>query len=497
MTNNRFTELTSALKHIAELESINALLGWDEQVNLPSASHAKRSAELSAIARATHSAKTDSAIGRCLCSLELDTKALTDDQRCIIREARKNYDRATKLPADFVAERAETSSKAYHVWTQARAENNFALFAPLLEKQISLTKEEAAYLGYGDAPYDYAIDRHDPGMTDAQIACLFQELRTGLIPLAERILNASVKARTDIFNNFPVEEQKVFLRTVTEYLGFDYTHGRLDVAVHPFCGGSGQDTRMTTRYAVNNPLDSLFSGIHETGHALYEQGLPYAHFGNALGESVGMAIHESQSRLWENQVARSRSFWKFWEPRFRSTFAEPLKSIDSDTLYLAINAVERNLIRVDADEVTYNLHIMLRFELEQQLFSGQLAVRDLPSAWNQLAKDWLGIQPESDATGVLQDVHWSCAAFGYFPSYCLGNMIAAQLWYAVQKELPDLDDDFASGNFSSLLAWLRKNIHAHGKRYNTFELAELASGEKLSAKALLRYLSERYLPLYT
>lgn len=494
--NDTYRQLISTLKHIAHLESVSGLLSWDEQVNLPPQSHTKRAAELSALAEAIHRAQTDKALGDCIGALENQQASLTKDQQCVLTHARKHYDRATRLPESFVAQRAQTNSEAYHAWTQARAKNDFKRFAPFLEKQIELCKQEAAYLNHAEKPYDYFIDRHDPGMTAEVITRLFTELRQGLIPITQAIFQSGTQARSDIFKNFDPAQQERFLRTVTAQLGFNYDRGRLDTAVHPFCGGSGADTRMTTRYDKDNPLDSLFSGIHETGHGLYEQGLCEDDFGTALGEAVGMAIHESQSRLWENQVARSRAFWQYWEPQYRKTFPEALEDISSEELYLAINAVLRNPIRVDSDEVTYNLHIMLRFDLEQRLFNNTLQVHDLPEAWNTLAEELLGITPANDTEGVLQDVHWSCGEFGYFPSYCLGNMIAAQLWEQAQATLPSLEEDFSQGQYTGLLNWLRERIHRQGKRYDTQELTRHATGEEISPKALLRYLKNRYLPLY-
>jgi carboxypeptidase Taq len=340
------------------------------------------------------------------------------------------------------------------------------------------------------------IDRNDPGMTAAVVERLFGELKAGLVPLVREIVSSPVQARTGIFRGFPVDGQRAFLKSVTERLGFNYRRGRIDVSLHPFCDGSGADIRMTTRFDENNPLNSLFSAIHETGHGLYEQGLPLAHQGTPLGQAVGMGVHESQSRLWENQVARSRGFWRFFEPRFREAFPEQLGRISSDDLYLAVNAVQPTLIRVDADEVTYNLHIILRFELEKRLFAETLAVADLPAAWKELAADLLGLVPPNDREGVLQDVHWSGGMFGYFPSYCLGNMIASQFWYQAQGELPGLEDDFARGDFSRLLSWLRRNIHEQGRRHDTLELVKVVTGEPLTPAYLLRYLRERYLPLY-
>ncbi|MBC8009832.1 MAG: hypothetical protein H7067_07025 [Burkholderiales bacterium] len=287
--------------------------------------------------------------------------------------------------------------------------------------------------------------------------------------------------------------QRRVVRTVTERLGFDYARGRLDVSLHPFCEGSGDDVRLTTRFNADEPLDALYSSIHEAGHGLYEQGLPGAHAGTALGVAAGMAMHESQSRLWENQVARSRSFWRWLEPELRAAFPGPLAGVSGDQLHAAANAVEPGgMIRVDADEVHYNLHILLRFELEKRLFAGSLAVADLPAAWDALSEELLGRRPAHAGEGVLQDVHWSGGAFGYFPSYTLGNMIAAQLWTAAREKLSGLDEDFARGDFSRLLGWLRAEVHAHGRREDAFALTLRVTGRPLGASALLAYLEERY-----
>lgn len=491
-----YSELEARLKQTHLLATIGELLGWDEQVNLPQASAGQRTAQRAALAEVQHRAASDPRIGGLLAELENKRAALTDDQRVVIHWARRDYDRATKLPAEFVREKAEQGSRGYHAWKEAREKADFALYAPVLQKNLELAQREAAYLNCGYAPYDYMIDRHDPGMTAAATETLFVELKQELVPLVRRIIASPVKPKADALRGFGVDEQALFLREVTERIGFDYTRGRIDKSVHPFCSGTGADIRMTTRFDPENPLDSLFSSIHETGHGLYEQGVCADQHHNALGQAVGMGVHESQSRLWENQVARSRGFWRFFEPKMRERFPVPLRDVSSDELYLAINAVAPTLIRVDADEVTYNLHIILRFELEKKLFAGTLAVADLPMAWKAASRELLGLEPANDREGVLQDVHWSDGAFGYFPSYCIGNMMAAQLWYHVLTRRPQLEEDFARGDFSWLLNWLHENIHAQGRRYDTLALVQRATGEPLTPKYLIRYLKERYASLY-
>jgi len=411
-------------------------------------------------------------------------------------QARRDYDRATKLPAEFVRAKAAQGSRGYHAWARAKAADDFASYAPFLAKNLEFAQREAAYLGRADAPYDAMLDKFDPGLTAAAVERLFAELKRELVPLARDIVAspaaAHARAVAARLRGFPVEAQRVFLREVTDRIGFDYTRGRIDVSLHPFCSGTGSDVRLTTRYHPDLPLDALFSSIHETGHGLYEQGLPLPHLGTALGINAGMAMHESQSRLWENQVARSRAFWRFFEPRWRELFGAATAVVTSDELHLAVNAVEPTLIRVDADEVTYNLHIVLRFEIEQRLFAGELAVADLPRAWRTASRELLGLEPANDREGVLQDVHWSDGAFGYFPSYCLGNMIAAQLWARVRAVRPGLEDDFARGDFTWLLGWLRENVHTQGRRTSALDLVRRVTGEELSPRPLIAYLRERY-----
>ena len=483
--------LVADLKRANVLASVESLLGWDEQVMLPPDSADRRAEQRALLAELHHREATAPRIGESLAALDALGEDATEEERVLRRCARKDYERLTKLPPEFVSEKARLDSEGYHAWAEARATRDFAKFAPILRKQLEFAHREAELLGAGDA-YDYALDKHDPGMTAARIEVLFAELKRDLVPLARRIVDSRRPTKRDALRGFPVEMQREFLHAVTLALGFDYRRGRIDVSLHPFCSGDGHDIRMTTRYDVDNPLDSLLSAIHETGHGLYEQGLPRDWIGTPLGEAVGMGIHESQSRLWENQVARSAAFWRHWEPKFRAAFAPRLDGVTSDELHRAINEVAPTLIRVDADEVTYNLHIVLRFEIERRLFRGELAVADLPATWNALSQELLGLTPAHNGEGCLQDVHWSGGAFGYFPSYCLGNMISAQLWYTALAALPGLEDDFAAGRYDRLLGWLRTQIHVRGRRLETEELVREVTGEGITPRHLVRYLGERY-----
>jgi carboxypeptidase Taq len=490
------SNLAARLKRAHVLDSVLELLDWDEQVNLPPDSGGRRAEQTALLAGLAHEAATDPQIGELLAALEVSAELLDDDGRVLLREARRDYDKATRLPTDFVTEKAALDSEAFLVWQSARAAADFQRFAPYLERQLAMARREAAYAGMQARPYDYFLDHYNPGMGEGTITALFAELRSGVVPLVQAIVASPVVPRDDLLKGFPVAAQQALLREVTAALGFDFRRGRIDVAAHPFCSGDAADTRLTTRFKPEAPLSALFSAIHESGHGMYEQGLPLEHLGTPLGTHAGMAVHESQSRLWENQVGRGRAFWRHFEPRLRALFPEGLAGVSTAELYLAINAVRPGVIRVEADEVTYNLHILLRFALEQQLFAGDLAVRDLPAAWNAASAEMLGLTPGHAGEGVLQDVHWSRGKFGYFPSYCLGNMIAAQLWETVRTAMPDLEDDFARGDFTRLLSWLRNHVHVHGRRHDTPALVRRATGHELSAAPLLRYLRERYAALY-
>ncbi len=494
-----YSELRARLKRVHVLGSVGGLLGWDEQVNLPPAAAAQRGEQMALVAELVHAEATAPALGAALAACEAaPAGALDEEASVVVAAARRDFDRATKLPAELVSEKARLSSEAYHAWAAARAARDFAAFAPYLEKHLALARREAELLGYGERPYDLAIDRHDPGLTAARIDTLFTELRAGLVPLVRRIDARAEAARARgeaplALKGFDIAAQRELVRRVTERIGFDYGRGRLDVSLHPFCEGSGDDLRLTTRFDADNPLDALYSSIHEAGHGMYEQGLPREHAGTALAQAAGMAAHESQSRLWENQVARSRAFWRWLGPELRAAFPGPLAGVSEEQLHAAANAVEPGgMIRVDADEVHYNLHILLRFDLEKRLFAGALRVAELPAAWDALCEELFGRRPAHAGEGVLQDVHWSGGAFGYFPSYTLGNMMAAQLWAAARARLAGIEENFSRGEFGRLLGWLRAEVHARGRREDAFALTRRVTGEDLGAKALLAYLEERY-----
>ena len=411
---------------------------------------------------------------------------------------RRVYDRATRLPRELVEELARVTSLAHGEWVTARNQNRFAHFQPWLERVVALKQREADCYGHDGNRYDALLEDYEPGATTAWVAGVLGPLRDELVPLLEAIMGSSRKPDTAILErSYPVAQQQIFGRMASAAVGFDYQAGRLDVVAHPFCTGIGRhDTRLTTRYDEHAFGDGFFGILHETGHGLYDQGMPPAHWGTPRGEPVSLGIHESQSRLWENQVARSRAFWHHFFPIAQQFFPAALGDVSLDAFHFAVNAVRPSLIRVEADEVTYNLHIILRFELEQALLSGDLPVADVPGAWNERFEALLGFTPPNDADGCLQDVHWSGGAIGYFATYTLGNLAAAQFMAAAREALPDLDAQLARGAFADLLAWLREHIHARGQQYRAPRLIEAVTGSPLGHDAFMAHLLEKFGPLY-
>jgi carboxypeptidase Taq len=448
----------------------------------------------------THQMLTDSQIGRLLG--ELEGSALVRDPEgdpaVNVREVRRTYDRAVKLPPELVEELARTTTRAQQVWQEARQANDFATFRPWLEKIVRLKREEAQAVGYPEVAYDALLDEYEPGATTAEVTRLFAELRAELTPLIAAIAASGRRAPTEILaREYPVERQQTFGQSAAAALGFDFRAGRLDVTTHPFCSGIGPgDCRLTTRYHPRHFNDGFFGILHEAGHGIYDQGLPAEHFGTPRGSACSLGIHESQSRLWENQVGRGRPFWEHFFPRARQTFPEALADVKPDDFLFAVNDVRSSFIRVEADEATYNLHIILRFELEQALIGGDLQPGDVPGAWNERFRKSLGMLPPNDTQGCLQDIHWSMGGLGYFPTYTLGNLYAAQFMEQARADLGDPEADFRRGEFSRLKGWLNERIHRQGQRYRAAELCRRVTGKPLSPKPLVTYLRQKFAPLY-
>lgn len=487
-------------RQIGLLSSIEAALGWDERTMMPPAAAEYRAEQQALMAGLLHQRAVDPAYGAALAELAASPLGadVSSDSGANIRVLKRHYDKQTKLSTDLVEEMTRTGVLAQHAWEEARRKNDFALFAPLLEKMYALKRTQAERYGFEQNAYDPLLDDYEQGVSTAEVGKVLSGLRDELVPLVAAIAQSGRKADTGILGrSFPVAGQEAFGREVAARIGFDFHRGRLDVTTHPFCTTLGpHDCRITTRYNPRHFNESFFGILHEAGHGMYEQGLPAEHFGLPLGQAVSLGVHESQSRLWENLVGRSRDFWSYFYPEARRRFPEALADVDLEAFYFAINDVRPSFIRVEADEATYNLHILVRFELETALLANDLKVADLPAAWNDCYAKYLGIRPANDAQGVLQDIHWSSGLVGYFPTYTLGNLCAAQLFAKAQRDLGGLSGQIAQGEFTPLRSWLREKVHRHGQRYPASKLIELATGQPLSHRAFVVYLKEKLAPLY-
>lgn len=495
-----YDDLVRRSRERSVLGSCASLLGWDEQTYMPRGGAEHRAAQLALLAGLTHERAIDPRFGELLSIVET-SDLVTDpdsDAAANVREWRRDFDRATKLPKALVEELARATSLGQQAWVEAREAADFGRFRPSLEAILHLKQREAACLAGGTPTYDALLDDYEPGATVAALRPLFDTLRQALVPLIVAIADAPKKPDVSILRrDYPVERQKVFGEMIAAAFGFDFQRGRLDVTAHPFCTDIGPgDCRITTRYNPRDLSDALYSILHETGHALYEQGLDPAHHGTPLGQSVSLGVHESQSRLWENAVGRSRAFWTYALPLARRVFHDALHDADVDTIYAAVNHVEPSLIRVEADEVTYNLHIIVRFELEQALLSGDLPVGDLPGAWTSKYEQYLNVTPKNDAEGCLQDIHWSAGLFGYFPTYTLGNVYGGQLFDRARADLGDLDGMFARGEFAPLLEWLRARIHRQGRRFAPADLVTRAADAPPDPAPLIASLRTRAAGVY-
>src|SRR5581483_5962767 len=495
--------LISYLREVQHLSSAISLIAWDQETYMPPGAGEARAEQLSALEGMTHQMRTGPEMQRLL-SKWVDLKSgeiggeWEAQAAAMLRELWRDYEKSVKLPNDFIRRYGKAASISQQVWVEARKKSDFSLFAPHLKTMVALKKEEIGYLGYQASPYDALLDAYEPGMTAAQLAPLFASLKKELVPLLERIVASPVKPKKEFLSlSYLPEKQLAFGQRVLEAMGFNFKNGRQDISAHPFTTSfHPTDVRITTRVDERDLLSSLFSSIHEGGHALYDQGLDPDYFGTPLGEARSLGIHESQSRLWENGVGRSKPFWKHFYPILQKTFPEELKGVDPAAFYAAVNSVQPSLIRVEADELTYNLHIMVRFEIERALIEEDLPVKELPEVWNGKMEEFLGIRPGSDAEGVLQDVHWSGGAIGYFPTYTLGNLYAVQFLNQAKKEIPDLNGAIESGNLLPLKVWLNEKIHRWGRGYSSEELVRRATGEGLNPRYFIDHVKEKFGEIY-
>ncbi|MER3482888.1 MAG: carboxypeptidase M32 [Meiothermus sp.] len=486
-------------KETAYLEAFGKLAGWDQATYTPRKGHPHRANMLAALAKLLHARSTNPKIAEMLARVE--GSELTQDpaspQAVNIREWRRSYDLQTKIPERLAVELAQATSEGQAIWEEARPKNDWEGFKPILKRVFALTREAADAIGYAEERYDALLDQYEPGATARQVEAVFKGLRQSTVDLLGRIEGSSKKPDTSFLRRpFPKSAQEAFAKEVIGKIGFDLESGRLDVAAHPFMQGIGPgDVRLTTRYHEDFFNPAFFGTVHETGHGLYGQGLLSEHYGTPMGTEISLGIHESQSRTWENIVGRSLGFWRYFWPKAQTQF-EAFKGVMLEDFHFAINEVKPTLIRVEADEVTYNLHIMIRFEVELALLRGELEVDDAPGAWDAKYKEYLGIQAPEIKDGVMQDVHWAAGLIGYFPTYSLGNLYGAQFFAQAERDLGDLEAQFARGEFAPLLNWQRENIHQQGSRFWPRDLLKKVTAEDLNPQYLIDYLNRKFGALY-
>lgn len=495
----KLDRLKERMGEVSDLNRAASVLSWDQQVNMPPGGNEARGQQLATLSKIAQEKFITDEMGQLIEDVkqEFADADPDSDDAALIRVTARNYDKARRVPPEFVREQAIVSSKAFEAWVEARSKSDFSIFRPHLEKVVELVQKYVSFFPPADHPYDTLLDDYEPGMKTADVKEIFNGLRPKQVKLIKAIA-ASEQVRDDFLHK-KYNEKKLIdfgVGVITKY-GYDWSRGRQDKAPHPFqTTFAVDDVRITTRFENDNPLSTLFSTMHESGHAMYEQGSDPSYERTFLAGGTSLAVHESQSRMWENLVGRSMPFWEHFYPQLKKTFPSQLQGVSLKAFYKGINKVQPSLIRVSADEATYNLHIMLRLEIEIGLVEGSIAVKDLPEIWNQKMQDYLGIVPPNDARGVLQDIHWSYGAIGYFSTYALGNLVSAQLWEKIRKDIRDLDDQICKGDFSGLLAWLRKNIHQHGSKYEPQTLMQKVTGSKITPAPYVRYLTKKYNEIY-
>jgi carboxypeptidase Taq len=493
----KLNQLKEILGEVSDLNHAASVLGWDQNVYMPPGGGEARGQQLATLGKIAQEKSTSDEVGALIEDLKSEFSGGDSDEAALVWVAARNYNKAKRVPAEFVAEQAIVTTKAFEAWVDAKGKSDFSIFRPHLEKVVELVQRYVSFFPLGDHPYDTLLDDYEPGMKTSEVQEIFNNLRPKQVELIKNI--SSVKQVKDAFLKKKYNEKKVwdFGEAIITRFGYDWNRGRQDKAPHPFeTAFSVNDVRITNRYEENNPLSTLFSAMHEAGHAMYEQGVNPAYERTSLANGTSLAVHESQSRMWENLVGRSLPFWEHFFPQIKKIFPSQLDGVNVKSFYKAINKVEPSLIRVNADEATYNLHIMLRLELEIGMVDGSMKVKDLPEIWNTKMKEYLGIAPPNDAQGVLQDIHWSGGSIGYFSTYALGNLVSAQLWEQINKDIRDLDEQIRKGKFDALLGWLRGKIHVFGHKYDPQDLVQRVTGSKIDAAPYVRYLTGKYSEIY-
>ncbi|MFO7538201.1 MAG: carboxypeptidase M32 [Chloroflexota bacterium] len=495
-----YQTLLEKVQEIHDLGKAQALLSWDREVNMPKAGTSERVAQMTTLSRLTHVMFTTDDMGELIeqAAADLNGADYESNEASLIRHLRRSYANSRKLPTEFVTRVSEVSGQAREAWVEARAENAFSTFQPWLEQIVSLCQEMADLYGYEDEKYDALLDKFEPDMKTAEVRAVFNAVKEALTPLSQAIAERQTAVDDSLLHQeYPIDKQKEFARYIAAAVGYDFDRGHLGTVIHPFATSfSRNDARITTRWYPDFLSPSLFGTLHESGHAMYEQGT-HADLGRTpLARGTSLGIHESQSRMIENLVGRNRGFWQAHFPKLQALFPEQLGHHTAEDFYRAINKVQPSFIRVEADELTYNLHIILRFELEQAMLNGELAVADLPTAWNDKMQQLLGIVPANDREGCLQDVHWSRPGFGYFPTYALGNLYAAQFWQTAVSQQPRINAELAEGRTDTLLTWLGDNIHQHGRKFTPSELVQRVTERPLSHQPFIDYVTEKFTDLY-
>jgi carboxypeptidase Taq len=492
-------EFKDYVREMGKLGAATALLHWDQQTYIPKKGHEGRAEVIGKLARMTFELLVSPQMAEFI--EKLDRPEVKDDlseqDRAMIRVLAKEHRRRKAIPPELYEQFIITTSKAQAVWQEARAKSDFAMFQSWLGRIVEFVRQFAELYGYKENPYDALIEDYEPGMTARELTEIIKNLREELVPFVQRLMEEGQRPRTDFLRGeFSVEKQEELTLRALRAMGYDFEAGRQDTTAHPFTITIGpHDVRVTTRFVPHDPLSALFSSIHEGGHALYDQGLAPELRWTGLDEGASMGVHESQSRTWENLVGRSHPFWRFFYPTMQELFPQ-FKDVPLEDFYRAVNRVEPSLIRVEADEVTYNLHIMLRFELEEALLNKRIEVKELPELWNEAMKKYLGVVPPDDANGVLQDVHWSGGMLGYFPSYMLGNLYAAQIFNTITEEIPNLEAKIAQGELLPLREWLKEKIHRHGRIYEPKKLLERVTGEGPNPRYFMHYITEKFSEIY-
>jgi len=483
---------------IADIHHATALLAWDQETYMPKGGAEFRSQQIATLEGIAHELFVSDEMKNYIIELSLDT-TLNNLEKKNVSKSQYDFTLLSKMPNEFVKELSKTVSICLNKWVEARKENKFELFAPYLKLIVELKRKEAEYLGYRDGHiYDALLQRYEEENTCSRLDILFADVREQLKPLLDKVLAAPPQHYPFLEGNYNKNLQWEFGLDILKYMGYDFNCGRQDVSVHPFTTNfSMKDVRVTTRLSENQFENMLWSTIHEGGHALYEQGLPENQYGLPLSQAISLSVHESQSRIWENNIGRSLEYWTYHFPKMQQVFPANLKNIDLNTFYKAINQVKPSHLRTEADELTYHFHIMIRYELEKALIGGEMEIEDIPTVWNTKYYEYLGMEVPNDAMGCLQDVHWSHGLFGYFPTYSQGSIMAAQWMYTIQSQIPTLFDDMKNGSTEKLLNWLRENIHKHGRYYTSRELCEKITGEPLNFKYFLEYATKKYEKIYS